>query len=275
MRARWGLVALAIASTAHADPAADLFTQGRALLEQGKAAEACGKFEAALKLEPDAAGVLLNLGLCNVQQHKLATALDWFRQAESLATRDHMSEVATAARQQITTLSSLVPTIVIDAPVGAAVAVDGSPVATGQKIEIDAGHHIARMDGGVTQPFDVEESASAKAIVLRRPEPVTPVVVEPSHRTAWIVGGAGAGLVAGSVALGFVGKSKFDGTHDLDTRQHWKSVLLYGGTTMFAAGCVVIAAAAYLYVRENHTERTIVAPIVAPDRAGIAITGAF
>jgi hypothetical protein len=44
---------------------------------------------------------------------------------------------------------------------------------------------------------------------------------------------------------------------------------------MFTAGCVAIGAAAYLYVRENHTERAVVAPIVAPDQAGLAITGAF
>lgn len=273
MSARCGLVVLAIASTVQAEPAADLFAQGRALLEQGKAAEACGKFEAALKLEPDAAGVLLNLGLCNVQQHKLATALDWFRQAESLATRDHMGEVATAARQQITTLSSLVPTIRIEAPAGAAVAIDGSAVDITHKLEIDAGHHVATLDGGASQPFEVEEAANDKAIVLRQPEPPKPV--QPSHRTAWIVGGAGAALVVGSGALGLVGKSKFDGTHDLATRQHWKSVVLYGGTTMFAAGCVAIGAAAYLYVRDNHTERTVVAPIITPDQAGLAITGAF
>src|SRR5690348_16754449 len=111
MKARWGLAILAIAGAVHADPASDLFAEGRALLDQGKPAEACSKFEASLKLEPDAAGVLLNLGLCNVQQHKLATALRWFRKAAA----SDSTEVQAAANQQITTLSSLVPTVRIAA----------------------------------------------------------------------------------------------------------------------------------------------------------------
>jgi hypothetical protein len=266
MTARWGIALIAIAGTVHAQPAADRFAEGRALLAQGRAAEACGKFEAALKLEPDAAGVLLNLGLCNAQQRKLASALRWFRKAEASGDPD----VEAAAKQQVTTLSSLVPRIRIDAPVGAAVTIDGAAVDPAHVLEIDAGHHVATLDGGPPQPFDVHESANADVIVLRRPEPPPP-----SHRTAWIVGGLGAGLVVGSAVVGLVGKSQFDGSHDLDTRKHWKSIVLYGGTTMFAAGCIALGTATVLYVRGRRAEHTVVAPVVTPEQAGVAITGVF
>jgi hypothetical protein len=263
MRARWGLAVLASASAVHADPAADRFAEGRALLEQGKPEEACGKFSAALELEPDAAGVLLNLGLCNVQQHKLATALRWFRKAAASG----QDEVVAAANQQITTLSSLVPTVRIEA--AGAVAIDGTPADTRDPIEIDAGHHVATT-GGVDTPFDVEEGARAQVIDLRPPPP-------PPHRSRapWIVGGIGAGLVVGSGALSLIGKSKFDGTHDLDTRKQWKSIVHVGSTAMFATGCVALGVATVLYVHGRHDEHTVVAPIVAPDQAGVSIMGAF
>lgn len=272
MTARWGLAAIALTSIVHADPAADLFGEGRTLLDQGKPAEACARFTAALQLEPDAPGVLLNLGLCNVQQHKVATALRWFRKAAATG----QGEVVSAATQQVTTLSSLVPTIRIESTTG--VAIDGEPVDTRQPIEIDAGHHVASASG-VDTPFEVEEGARAKVIVLRpavAPPPPPPRPVAAHHsKTPWIVGGVGAGLVVGSVALSLVGKSQFDGTHDLDSRKQWKSIVLYGGTPMFAVGAVALGAATVLFVRGRHREHTVVAPIVTPDQAGLAITGAF
>jgi hypothetical protein len=199
-----------------------------------------------------------------VQQHKVATALRWFRKAAASG----QDEVVAAANQQITTLSSLVPTVRIHA--AGAVAIDGMPADTSDPIEIDAGHHVATI-GGIDRPFDVEEGARAQVIDLRPPPP------PPPHRSRapWIVGGIGAGLVVGSGALSLIGKSKFDGTHDLDTRKQWKSIVHVGSTTMFAAGCIALGAATVLYLRGRHDEPTVVAPIVAPDQAGVAITGAF
>jgi tetratricopeptide (TPR) repeat protein len=262
MRACWGLAVLAIASVVRADPAGDRFAEGRALLDQGKPAEACAKFDAALELAPDAAGVLLNLGLCNVQQHKVATALKWFRKAAASG----QDEVVAAANQQITTLSSLVPTVRIEA--AGAVAIDGTPADTRAPIEIDAGHHVATI-GGVDRPFDVEEGARAQVIDLRPPPP--------PHRSSapWIVGGIGAGLVVGSGALSLVGKSQFDSAHDLDTRKQWKSIVHLGSTAMFATGCVALGVATVLYVRGRHDEHTVVAPVVTPDQAGVSLVGAF
>jgi len=271
-----GLVSIVVLvpAVASAQPAAQLFDEGRALLSQGKAAEACAKFEASLKLDPDAAGVLLNLGLCNVQQHKVATALRWFRKAEDLASAETMAEVETAAKQQIMTLSSLVPIVRVDAPAGETVTIDGAPVSDMSRMELDAGHHTAEL-AGQTQGFDVADDAShIQVVTLHGASPQPPPPPAPHRSVApWIVGGLGAGLVAGSGVVSLVGRSKFNGTHDLATRQHWKTVVEYGGSAMFAVGAVALGAATWLYLRDR--DDTIVAPMAAPDRVGIAVTGAF
>jgi hypothetical protein len=44
---------------------------------------------------------------------------------------------------------------------------------------------------------------------------------------------------------------------------------------MFATGCVALGVATVLYARGRHDEHTAVAPIVAPDQAGVAIIGGF
>jgi tetratricopeptide (TPR) repeat protein len=258
-----GLVVV-LAGVARADGASDLFSEGRALLAQGKAAEACGKFEEALKLEPGAPGVLLNLGLCNAQQHKLATALRWFRKAASSG----QSEVETAASQQITTLTSLVPTIRVEAQ--GAVTIDDAAVDTTRPIEIDAGHHVAVV-GSEQVPFDVEEGAREKVIDLYPHRPPPP---PPPSKTPWIVGGVGVGLLATSLTLCLVGKSEFDGTHDVDTRQHWKDVVLYGGTGTFIAGVAAIGTAA-VWLKVRSSEKVVVAPVAAPDHVGVAVGGSF
>jgi hypothetical protein len=261
----WRLVlACSIApAIASADPAADLFSDGRALLQEGKAAEACAKFDAALKLDPQAPGVLLNLGLCNVQQHKVATALAWLRKAQAFP------DVASVAQQQVTTLSSLVPTIRIDAPAGMAVSIDGVAVTDRSRIEIDAGHHVAEL-AGVAQPFDVTDDPSHTQVIKLEPPSGPP---PQHHRAPWIVGGVGAGLVVASGVVSLVGKSEFDGTHDLATRQHWKSVVHIGGSALFAAGAVGLGIATVLYLRGR--DDTVVAPVAAPDQVGLSLGGVF
>lgn len=259
------LACLLASMPASAQPAAQLFEDGRALLQQGKAAEACAKFEAALELDADAPGVVLNLGLCNVQQHKVATALAWFRKAQAFP------DVATVAQQQVTTLSSLVPTIRIDAPATAKVSIDGVVVTNRTKLEIDAGHHVADVDG-TAQPFDVTDDPSHTQVVTLHGMAPPPPLPAPKSYTPWIVGGIGAGLVVTSGVVSLVGRSKFDGTHDLATRQHWKGIVEYGATSVFAAGCAAIGIAAWLHYS---SERTTITPSAAPGQLGLAIDGVF
>jgi tetratricopeptide (TPR) repeat protein len=77
---------------AGADAAADdglnarkLFLEGRALLERGQAQAACQLLERSHQLAPTL-GTLLNLGLCHRYSGRLATAHDYYRRAEVMAT---------------------------------------------------------------------------------------------------------------------------------------------------------------------------------------------
>src|SRR5512140_3378490 len=95
---------LASAGTAVADDDAhptidDLFDRGRALLADHHPVEACATFEKALELDADAAGVLLNLGLCNEEQGKTATALRWFRKAQARGSELKRAETEMAAKE--------------------------------------------------------------------------------------------------------------------------------------------------------------------------------
>jgi tetratricopeptide (TPR) repeat protein len=102
-------VALAcLAATAHEDPEADrLFEEGRKLLDT-RPEQACAKFDEAIKRDPDAPGVLLNLGLCNEKLGKYKTALYWFRKAQVRATESNLPDYVDAAVKHTATLTKQV-----------------------------------------------------------------------------------------------------------------------------------------------------------------------
>src|SRR5882724_8619438 len=74
-----------------------LFAEGRKLIDAHDDVGACEKFNEAIKLDPDAAGTMLNLGLCNEHLKKFASALYWFRKAQARAHETQLPEYETAA----------------------------------------------------------------------------------------------------------------------------------------------------------------------------------
>lgn len=99
------------ADSVEAITARKLFLEGRALLDKNQPHEACDLLERSHKLAPTL-GALLNLGLCHSYSGHLATAHDYYRQAEIMATlRDdarrefaHDEAAALAARRATLTL---------------------------------------------------------------------------------------------------------------------------------------------------------------------------
>jgi len=266
---RLALALLLVPALAAADSAEQLFGEGRALLQQGKAAEACTKFEIALALDPTAPGVLLNLGLCNENQHKIASALKWFRKAQTLAAEHGMTEVEDAAKQKAIALAAQVPTVRIDVPAGVSVELDGAPVDPTSlgRLELDAGHHVVELHGkdvyDQPQPVEIADTARDQRLALQLALPAPPPPRSHRRRTAWILGGIGVGLLATDLALGLYGRHEFDSSHDLATRQHWKDVVSYGGAATFAAGAIALGTAGYLYFT------------AAPDQVGVTVAGRF
>ncbi len=170
------LLIAALATAAQADPSSELFQEGVALLDKGDAVGACAKFQAALEARPGAPGVLLNLGLCNLRQNKVATALKWFREAQLRAAERGQTETENAAKQQTTTLVTKVPTIKLapsaPLPPGALVLIDGVTVASTSfgRVEIDAGRHTIVVSGPglerTEQTIDVADKPALTPIAV-------------------------------------------------------------------------------------------------------------
>lgn len=292
-----GLGGIAVAQPAPPDPAppesaaATLFDQGRNLLESGQPGPACEHFEASLKLEPGASGTILNLGLCNEALDRLATALMWFRRVQMRAFEigEHDTEVAAASKTSV--LAAKVPTLKIafthPAPTGTVVTVDGVVVheIDYARIELDAGKHA--VDIAVTNlPRNHQEvelvDGDARTITVPIAAPVAPgarmVVVDrgaEQRRLAYILGGVGGALLIGDIALGIVAKRRFDESDMLDTRDHWRDVMRYGGTAIFLAGGTAIAGGVWLYLHAPAKERVELAPAIGPDHVGVSISGKF
>src|SRR5512143_2077883 len=92
-------------------PAVRAFEDGRTLLDAGKPGEACAKFEESIKLDPDAPGTMLNLGLCNELLGRTATALRWFRKAQFRAAESNKTEYEQAAKGKTVLLAGKVPAV--------------------------------------------------------------------------------------------------------------------------------------------------------------------
>jgi hypothetical protein len=151
-----GLVGIIPIRSANADPsladksiATQLFKEGRALLEQGRVAQACRKLEESQRLEPGG-GTLLNLALCHEREGRTATAWAEFTEAVGIAKRDDRPQRVEYARAHITQLEPALSRLSIQVA-GAAdlpdleIKRDGGVLgraAWGSPIPVDPGDHI-------------------------------------------------------------------------------------------------------------------------------------
>jgi len=165
-----------VTQAVYADPpksdADRLFEEGRQLLADHHPDQACDKFNQAIKLDPDAPGVLLNLGLCNEELGKYKTALYWFRKAQVRSTESNLPDYADAAEKHTKTLATEVARVNIQftepPPTDARVKIDGEVIAADDytHAEVDPGHHS--LDAGapgkliVHQEFDVKPTPAGQ-----------------------------------------------------------------------------------------------------------------
>jgi hypothetical protein len=139
-----GADAPAPASPSGSAAAEALFQQGRALLAEGKTAEACERFAGSQRLEAKL-GTLLNLALCHETLGLHATAWAEFTSAATIAGRDGQAERQAFAREHIATLQAKLSTLTVQLATpspGASVTLDGQPFpAIGSPLPVDPGKH--------------------------------------------------------------------------------------------------------------------------------------
>jgi hypothetical protein len=231
-------------SIAAADPTAQerniaqtLFDAARKLMNAGRVAEACSKFDESQRLDPST-GTLLNLAVCREKEGKLASAWEQFREAAASAKRDGQAERERYASQRASSLEPRLSRVTVtvstdaDAP-GLSVQVDGVAVQRavwGTAIAVDGGSHTvaARANGRVPwqTSIDVAPERDTKAVqvpplvaetptapapaptIAPPPAPAPPLAVPDDERglTGTQIGGlvmGGAGLAAVTVGAVF------------------------------------------------------------------------
>ena len=150
------IAVVALASAASADPSPDhakateLFDEGRQLMTNHDPDGACAKFAESIRIEPLAAGTMLNLGLCHQELNHYKTALYWFRKAQLRAseTDPPLPAYEKEARERTAYLMTVVAAIRIQlaasAPADTQVSIDDELIRPEDyaHVEIDPGHHV-------------------------------------------------------------------------------------------------------------------------------------
>jgi tetratricopeptide (TPR) repeat protein len=292
----------------------ELFEEGRKLMNAGdqNAAEACAKFDEAIKLDPNAPGTMLNLGLCNEKLNKYKTALYWFRKAQARAAETNLPDYEAAAKQHTIDLASKVATIKIQfatpAPEGTKVKIDAQELSPAEYLaaEVDPGEHtlIVGAPGHkiFTQDFTVE-GRGGQTLTVSLVQGDNSVVVDrgAGRRRAAIYTAVGGGvLLAGSLTVSIIAAAKYNNCAnngdlhqeyadcpypDIDDAQKatdyankYQKLAQIWGTTLFVAGAVTVGVASYLYFtapEKERVDRTVFVPAIGPDQVGFAVSGGF
>ena len=303
------LVCLAGAARADAPNAADsLFDEGRSLLSAGKAQQACDKFSQAIALDPDAAGTMLNLGLCNKQLGKLKTALYWFRKAQTRANETHAPAYESSARDNAVELAPNVATIKIrfsaTPPPNTHVRIDGELIKPDDysHVELDPGTHQLTAGAPGMQVFQravAVAGAGGQTVQIDVVPGDSSTVIDRGKTTRRIaLGVAGGGLaLAGLGAYVVIEAAK--GYNDCASDGHIKSplpascpqptdprgyanherdVARFLGTPLVVGGAAAIAAGAVMFFTapsKERVEQIVWRPVVSPSGVGVAVGGAF
>lgn len=305
------IVVVALTSASGAEPSTDhakaveLFEDGRRFMTNHDPAAACAKFAESIRIEPLAAGTMLNLGLCHQQLGHYKTALYWFRKAQLRATETDppLPAYEQEAREHTTHLAAIVPTIRIDlagsSPQDAQVSIDDELVRPEDyaHVELDPGHHVvvATATGKATFRRELEVAGRGGQTVVVElldvaatpaPEPQPPA---PDHsggqrrRIAIYLASAGGAFVVGSLGLTLYEKHVYNQNKAaamqgdagaLDSTRNATSIARDYGTGLALVGLAAAGVAAYLYVTAPD-EETVVAPVLAPGHAGVVMTRRF
>nr|HEX4317023.1 hypothetical protein [Kofleriaceae bacterium] len=165
-------LAAATASRASADPAVAqaAFDDAQKLVAAGHYAAACPKFALSYQQDPQL-GALLHLADCHEHVGKLATAWAEYSSAIELARRAHDKREA-AARERADKLAPRVAHVVVHAPAGATVQLDGRDITAmvDSAIPVDAGTHEVALAGGEATTVTIDGDGDREEVRLAAPD---------------------------------------------------------------------------------------------------------
>jgi hypothetical protein len=291
--AAFAVAGLLLARAAFAQPAPstaavaeDLFQEGRRLMQENHAAEACPKFAEAQRLDPGS-GTLLNLAHCYEVVGRTASAWAEYRKMPSLAQRDGRPDRATLAEERVAVLEphlSHLVVVVARAAEGFSLAVDGDPLgdaAWGTAVPVDPGTHVVTAEApgkrswrgevlvranGDTETVRVPalEDMPAPPLPARRAEAPAPRAAARGGRDwAYVVGGAGLLGVALGAAFGMraitkrrdsnavVARDGYSSPEAVDLNDQAKTAAWISDVAV-GVGLVGIGVGTYLLVSANH-----------------------
>lgn len=199
MRAAIRIAALAVlawpatAAAQNAAAADAAFREGRALLQQGRYAEACRKLEQSFELDP-ATGTLLNLGACQEALGRTASAWATFSTAAERARSQRRPRREAEARRRARELEPRLIRIRIEAdtsPEGLEIRLGTANVdeLIGVAIPVDPGSHSITASRAGHRPWSstVAADTPGETIVVTLPElerlpepPTPPLALEPT-----------------------------------------------------------------------------------------------
>jgi hypothetical protein len=303
--------ALARAESKEAD---ELFDQGKALMKDGKFADACPKLEQAEKMDP---GVRNELWLADCYERigRTASAFKQFILAEQRAVslNDERDKVAhkraSALEPKLSKLVLVLPST--NRVEGIEVRSDGDVVKSfGDSITVDPGTHMveatapgykhweSKVDvGGDGATVTATVGPLEKEMVVAPPPPLPQPVPHPSFWTPLRVAGlvtAGVGLVGVGLgtAFGVMAKSNLDDSNGnnhcdaqdtcdpqgLQLRSDAQTSALLS-TISFVVGGVLVAGGVTMFLlgrpKEQHSAPAVFMPAVSPSFAGLAASGTF
>jgi hypothetical protein len=291
-----------------------LYRQARDLMAAGKYDEACPKFAESQRLDP-ATGTLLNLAACHEKQGKLASAWIEYSDAMVAARRDAREDRVDYARERVAELepklSRLTIVLAADADVpGLALELDGASIGRavlGAATPVDPGEHQVRASapGKKPQIFSVqiaavadqqsltvgrledappEAPAAAPVAAARAPAassaapPSDELAARPIPTSVYIAGGVTLALAASAGATGLAYLEKRDDFEQRGTSSSRDRALLYGRINLglWIGTALGAGVTTYLYATRPARARTVqVVPLLAPQVAGLGVTGGF
>ncbi|MFO0548248.1 MAG: PEGA domain-containing protein [Polyangiaceae bacterium] len=157
-----------------------LFDEALALLDQGRASEACPKFRESLALDP-AVGTLLNIAACSKREGKLLQSATEYRHVLELnrttADPERQQLVEAQARAALDEVEAKLGRVSVSVePATATVLLDGESLAAGAPREVLAGEHVVRVEApgfpAKEQRVDVHgRELASLSIALATPHP--------------------------------------------------------------------------------------------------------